>query len=216
MNPFSDADLNSASGPFNSINYLIDQALARIETVCRAKVISCSNSGSLSPIGTVVVQPMVSVQNGAGVASPHGYINNVVYSRWTGGANAIIMDPVAGDVGLLLVCSRDTSAVNATGAPANPGSFRKFDRADGVFFPAGLSGVPTQWVQFIGNKLTANAVTELDLQIGGMTILAVTGAGVNITGTLTVSGDAHISGRDFLTHEHTGVQSGSSNTGGVV
>ncbi|MBP2655014.1 MAG: phage baseplate assembly protein [Firmicutes bacterium] len=39
---------------------------------------------------------------------------------------------------------------------------------------------------------------------------------VTINGTLTVSGDATISGKSFLSHTHSGVESGGSNTGAVV
>lgn len=38
---------------------------------------------------------------------------------------------------------------------------------------------------------------------------------VTINGTLTVSGDATISGKSFLSHTHSGVESGGSTTGGV-
>jgi len=62
---------------------------------------------------------------------------------------------------------------------------------------------------------------------GSATVTAPGGADVNgvqidsagnvtIPGTLTVTGGASIAGKDFLTHVHSGVTAGPSNTGGVV
>ena len=39
---------------------------------------------------------------------------------------------------------------------------------------------------------------------------------VTVTGTLNVQGTTTLQGKDFLSHQHGGVQSGSSNTTGVV
>lgn len=196
------ANLTSGNDAYNAIRFVVDQVLAGLWTISVVQVVSSTNSGSLALTGTVNVQPMVNKVDGQGNGSKRGIINGLTYFRMQGGANAIIMDPVAGDRGLALHASRDISLVKATKKISNPGSFRKFSASDGIYLGGILNGIPTQWVQFIGSKLVANAVTEMDLQIGGSTVVAITSAGATITGTLTVTGDAHIDGKDFITHEH--------------
>jgi len=44
----------------------------------------------------------------------------------------------------------------------------------------------------------------------GSNSVVISGSGITITGTLTINGKA------YLSHEHSGVATGSSNTGGVV
>jgi len=55
----------------------------------------------------VSVQPLVNQVDGQGNPTQHGIINGVPVFRLQGGANAIIADPVAGDIGLLATASRD-------------------------------------------------------------------------------------------------------------
>ena len=57
--------------------------------------------------------------------------------------------------------------------------------------------------------VVVNAQTSLTLEVGGNSIV-INSSGVSITGTLTINGHA------YLSHEHSGVQAGSSNTGTVV
>jgi len=58
-------------------------------------------------------------------------------------------------------------------------------------------------VSIVGNA------SGLTLTLGSNSI-ALTSSGIAITGTLTINGHA------YLAHEHSGVQTGSGNTGGVV
>jgi len=60
-----------------------------------------------------------------------------------------------------------------------------------------------------GNSIVTISETEISLAFGSTTV-TLNSSGVSINGTLTINGTP------FLTHEHTGVQSGTSNTGGVV
>ena len=60
-----------------------------------------------------------------------------------------------------------------------------------------------------GNSIVTISETEISLAFGSTTV-TLNSSGVSINGTLTINGTP------FLAHEHTGVQSGTSNTGGVV
>ncbi len=181
------ADYSSEIG---RLQFVINGALSGIRTAMPVKVVAVSNNGGVSPIGTVDVQPMVSMLDGSGNAWEHGIIHNVPYMRIQGGGNAIIIDPVIGDIGIATVCDRDISTVQKTKKVAAPGSLRKNDMSDMVYLMTIISSVaPTQYIQFDSSGI----------HIKG---------NVTITGTLTNNG-VNISS----THTHGGVQTGSGTTG---
>jgi hypothetical protein len=206
------ADPSSASSHFNTWSFLISQALTKVRTASAVKVVACTNSGGLSPAGTVDVQPLVHQLDGYGQPTPHGTIFGRPYLRWQGGTNAIIMDPVAGDTGLLVCCDRDTSNVLSALAPANPGSLRKFDFADGFYIQAIGAGTPTQFIQFAAAGITVTSPTLITLQAP---TVAVQG-NLTVSGSTTGTGDGVFSGTDVHTHTHSGVTVGSGNTGAPV
>jgi Phage protein Gp138 N-terminal domain len=199
---------------FNTLSFVFWLLMQKVQTNTLVKVLSCTNDGGLSPVGTVTVQPCVNQMTGARQAIAHGPIYNCLYSRMTGGDNAIILDPKEGDFGMMSFCSRDISGVVANQGPANPGSFRMFDWADGVFtMNVPLGKTPSQYVRFSDTdgivivsptKITLQAPTvEIDASslfkvISGATDMDSTfdttigGATVELdaTGTATISGAA--------------------------
>ena len=122
-----------AASEVGRMDYIIRSALSGLRTSMPVKVISVSNSGGLSPIGKLSVQPLVSAVDGNGQAWAHGIIHNVPYMRIQGGSNGIILDPAVGDVGIASVCDRDISTVKNTGGVSAPGSNRKNDMSDMVY-----------------------------------------------------------------------------------
>ena len=89
------------------------------------------------------------------------------------------------------------------GAQSNPGSFRKFDPADGVYIGSLWGATPTTYIQFLSGVLNVVAATGINLSSQGHTL------SINSSGIV-------LDGKVWSSHEHTGVQNGSSNTGGVV
>ncbi len=144
--------------------------------------------------GSVDVQPMVHQLDGAKNAVPHGVIHNLPVWRYQAGGNAVIMDPVVGDIGLAVFAHSDISSAKANKAPSNPGSFRKFDWADGIYLGGVLNAEPTQWVKFLPNggvelvataqvKMTTSGTVLLDAGLVSTTHTLAAGNGA--TGTFT-------------------------------
>lgn len=224
---------SDTTSDFNVISFIIQQALARVRTTVLVKVVSVTNDGELSPVGFVDAQPLVNMLDGAGQAQQHGILLNLVYFRLQGGTNAIIIDPKVGDIGYTVIADRDISAVKSSKAQANPGSFRRFDLADGIYCGGILNGVPEQYVQMNsegvkiadknGNSI---AMTALGIVITGTVIVnnieitgTITGASggtyagnIATTGTVTGS-EVSAGGIALTTHHHGGVQTGGGNTG---
>ena len=175
--------------------------LDRVRANIAVKVISCSNSGGLSAAGTVSVQPQVSMLDTAGNPTPHGIITNVPYFRLQGGTNAIICDPVAGDIGWCNVLDRDTSAFKSSLSISNPGSWRRFDLADSTYLGGMLNAAPTQYIQF-----SSAGITIADMN--GNTIV-MNSSGINLNGMLIPPSSTG----NWQTHIHSGVTFGTSDTG---
>lgn len=190
----------AASSDFNAITFLIQSLMSGMATATLVKVMGVTNSGGVSPVGFVDIQPMVNQVDGVGTAVPHGTIFKCPYQRMQGGANAIILDPQVGDIGVAVFADRDISSATANKAPSNPGSARRFDLADGLYLGGFLNAAPTQYVQFspAGIKIHSPTLVKLeapDVQINCSTLeIAATGSAQVTTPTFTVNGNVVVSG----------------------
>ena len=143
------AGVASASSDYNKIWFTIRQLIGKLCTATVVRVEAVSNSGGVSPIGTVDVTVLVNLIDGLGNATEHGVISGLPYCRVQGGQNAIIIDPQVGDVGVAVFAQRDISAVKASkGARSNPGSRRRYDWADGIYLFSIIAQAPFQYIQF--------------------------------------------------------------------
>jgi hypothetical protein len=194
----------SRNGSANEIDFAVRQILARVHTNTLVKVVAVNAPIGLAGMGSVDVQPLVNLVDGAGNATPQGTIYELLYFRMQGGTNAIIMDPAVGDIGMAGFCSRDISSVKANKAPSNPGSFRRFSMSDGIFFGGMLNGVPSQYIILNSSGVQVVSPTAITLTAPTITL----DGNVATTGTVTNNGHAIDS-----THKH--VDSGGSGLGGV-
>jgi hypothetical protein len=190
---------------YNTLSFVFWLLMQKVQTNTLVKVLSCTNDGGLAPVGRVTVQPCVNQMTGNRQGVPHGEIFNCLYSRITGGKNAIIMDPEEGDLGMMAFCSRDISNVVANAGPANPGSFRMFDWADGVFtmnVPLGVT--PTQYVRFSDTDgIEIISPTKISIQA------PVVNIGTADSATVDIGTNTTIDGKPFLPHTHEGNPPGS-------
>lgn len=200
----------SGGSEYNALRFLFDQSMSETATATVVKVMAVTNSGGISPVGFVDVQPTVNQVDGYGEPVPHGTIHNLPYMRMQGGANAIILDPQVGDLGIAVFAREDISSVKATKAVANPGSSRRFDMADGMYIGGLLNGTPTQYVAFTAAGIVIHSATEVKLDAPSVKINA-SGAVTITSGTLTHNGK-----NIGVDHKHSGVTIGSSNTGNPV
>ena len=230
FNPLGMLRPSSLWGVYNNLRFVVEQALANVQTASIVKIVACSNSGGISPVGTVDVQILANqVSIGAGgqmVGTPHLTMYGLPYLRIQGGSNAVIIDPQPGDIGIAVFASRDITNVKSTKAQANPGSFRMHDFADGIYLGGLLNAVPTQYVQFGSGGVTIVSPDTITLQAPNIVLqgaVAQSGGNVTMAEDLTVGGDvvadltgSTFDGIPFATHKHIGVTSGSSNTGGPI
>lgn len=206
------ATANDSDTEYNTLVFLIQAQLSKMQTVTLVKVMGVTNAGDVSAVGFVDVQPLLYQMTGARQPVAHGTIYNVPYLRLQGGANAVILDPQVGDIGICAFCSRDISAVKESKDTSNPGSRRQFDWGDGLFLGGVLNGVPTAYVRFASDGV--HLVSPVKVFIDAPTV-AITGD-LTVSGTTTGTGDGTFAGIDVQTHTHSGVTSGGANTGPPV
>lgn len=176
----------STWGEFNNIAFLVQQALGKMQTATLVRVESCTNAGGVSPVGFVDVTPLVNQIDAQGNPTPHVTIHNVPYFRLQGGANGVIIDPVAGDIGVCVFASRDISKVKSTKKQASPGSFRQYSFSDGMYLGGMLNGTPTQYVQFSAAGIKIHSPTAVVLEAPDVQILAQT-VEINASTSATVT-----------------------------
>lgn len=197
-----------AASEIGKINFVIKSALSGLRTAMPVKVVAVTNSGELSKIGFVDVQPLVSAVDGSGNVWPHGIIHNVPYMRVQGGSNAIIIDPEIGDIGIATVCDRDISTVKNTGDVSAPGSNRKNDMSDIVYLMTIIGAAPVQYAQFNSEGIKISSPTKITI-VAPTIILSGAVSGISAS----FSGDVLGAGTSLHSHRHGGVLSGTQQTG---
>lgn len=211
------AQAGDAQGDYGALMFAIMQALARVETATLVRVTAVTNAGGLSPVGFVDLQPLVNQLDGAGNAMPHGQLHHIPYFRIQGGTDAIILDPKVGDIGLAVFANRDISAVKASKAQANPGSWRSHDMADGVYIGGLLNGTPVQYVQFSGGGINVVSPNKVSITAPSATVTCDTSE-VTASASATVTAPAIRLGasgqtlREFVTSAFMSLFNGHTHT----
>jgi hypothetical protein len=136
------------NGSYNQHSFVINQHLGRTRTTMLVKVVKVTSNGEVAAPGVIDVQPLVNQVDGSGNQKEHGTIFNVPYVRGQGGDGAVINDPKVGDIGLVTIFDRDSSAAIAAKGKANPGSNRRFSPSDAVYHGGIVNDTPVKYVRF--------------------------------------------------------------------
>lgn len=201
---YGQRDPSDWSGAYNSTDFQIREAIAKIRTNIPVKIIAV-NGGGVGKPPTVDVQIITNQINGVGDKTDHGIIYGIPITRSQGAAAAIIMDPVVGDTGLMSVADRDISANKSTdGDQSNPGSYRRHSLSDGVYTGAAMMPVtPNRYINLNGPGITLSDEFGNTISTGadGVTI---NGLKIDLSGNLTTPGgvQAGTGTADSVTLQH--------------
>lgn len=202
---YGQAGPNAAKSESNTLAFVITQIINRIATVALVRVVRVYNADGVEPVGLVDVQPLVHQMTSQGEPVPHGTIHGIPYMRLQGGASAVILDPKVGDLGACGFCSRDISKVKTTKAAAPPGSRRKYDWADGLYFGGFLNGAPEQYVRFTAEGVDVVSPQRVRIQAPEI----VLDGAVSGTGAAVFTGDVTGAGISLHDHRHTSTSPGN-------
>ena len=220
-----------ANTPLTAVAFIVRQIMALLDTMIPVQVVAVHPGNGTPPTaGTVDVQLLISTLDGAGNSTEQGIVYGLPYFRPQGGPWAIIIDPAKNDFGYIICAARDISnlvaALKAGNSPlVTPGSFRKYNVADGIYVGGALNTVPkcTVWFKPDGTlKISDTNGNVLDTTSGTWVFtgnvemqgtlkvdeLETGEAGLNVTGAITATGEitAKSGGGSSVTlsgHTHT-------------
>lgn len=236
-------DFTTDSSQYNATDFQIQQALRKINTAEPVRVVSVQPGAvgpvgmvSVQPLvnlvtgtgdgmaqSTLYQLPYLRIQGGenAVIVDPKaGDIGLAVYA----------------------MRDTETVKANRDGKAANPGSARMYSKGDGFYLGGFLNGQPKRYVmvddtgitlddgqggklELKGGKLTITAPAGIEstsptevhntpaLTMGGDGAVATMNADMQINGTVTSTGDQVAGSISQMHHTHTGVETGSGNTG---
>ena len=176
------ANYAAGNSQYNALSFMIQQAIReQVNTCIICKVVGVSD-------GYVDVLPLVTQVSGKDEAIAPTTLYHLPFMRYHAGIAAVILNPVVGDIGLAVFAGKDCSNVKVgTSEPVPPASFRDNSMANGFYIGGFLNQAPSVFVE---------------LTQGGAVNITAPG-GVNINGSVTVSGDVVASGKSLVNHTHT-------------
>lgn len=190
------ADEDVDSSDLNRMEFLI-KVLQRDMSTAIPVIITAVQAGDTNAAGYVDARPLVAQLDAWGNALPMATLHHLPYFRLQAGRAGIVLDPVPGDIGLAVFAQSDCSTLKqGQKETAQPGSWRKFDQADG-FYIGGF--INTQIDTYV--RLAQDGSVKITAP-GNVTIDAPS---VSMTGDLYVTGDMTSGGKSYLNHTHMGV-----------
>ena len=160
-------------------------------------IITAVQAGDTNAAGYVDARPLVAQVDAWGNALPMATLHHLPYFRLQAGRAGIVLDPVPGDIGLAVFAQSDCSTLKqGQKETAQPGSWRKFDQADGFYIGGFINTQIDTYVRLAQDgsiKITAPGDVTIDAP------------SVSMTGDLYVTGDMTSGGKSYLDHTHMGV-----------
>ena len=189
------ADEDVDSSDLNRMEFLI-KVLQRDMSTAIPVIITAVRAGDTNAAGYVDARPLVAQLDAWGNALPMATLHHLPYFRLQAGRAGIVLDPVPGDIGLAVFAQSDCSTLKqGQTETAQPGSWRKFDQADGFY---------------IGGFINTQIDTYVRLAQDGSVKITAPGNVTIDAPTVTYSGDIICGGFSYLGHTHTGVHGETS------
>ncbi|MBW5868574.1 phage baseplate protein [Yersinia enterocolitica] len=121
-------------------------------------------------------------------------IYNIPVWRLQRGGSAIIMDPVAGDIGLIAISDVDISVARSARKESVPGSLRNHSQSDAIYFGGVLNGQPTQFIEFADSELNITSPNPVNITCSKANITAPDGVEMqtpllHVSGNITADGN---------------------------
>lgn len=148
----------------------------------------------VAPNLVVDILPLVTRTDPSGAMIDNSPVFNVPVWRLQRGDSAVIMDPVAGDIGLAAICDRDNSIARINRKPSVPGSKRTHSKSDAIYLGGVLNGQPSQFIEFADGAINITTPNPVNITCSSANITAPDGVNVttptmHVTGNITAGGN---------------------------
>jgi hypothetical protein len=211
---------------------MLDKFLAGVDDMLPARVVSFDRASN-----RVDVVPLIALLSTNGEQFPRAQINGLPVFMFGGGNHVLTFNLRPGDYGWIKASDRDLSVFLRRYSQSPPSTLRKHSFSDALFFPDAMRGVTMSgedgahatlqtldgqtrvalWDDRVkitqGSKSVTVGPTNINMTNGSAS-LTMTSTNTTIAGPVVMPDGATIGGIDFGTHKHTGVQSGTSTSGG--
>ena len=138
--------------------FLLRSLAASVRVALPVEVLAVTRTGGVEDVGTVDVQPLIDQQDAQGIRVTHAPCYSLPYIRFQCGANAVIIDPQPGDIGLAVFCDKDISSFMANrGARSAAGSRRIHSLSDGIYIASIITKAPVQYIRFHADGIEINS-----------------------------------------------------------
>jgi hypothetical protein len=127
----------------------------------------------------VDVLPLVATVDADGNQVGSVTIYNLPVWRLQRGNSAIVMDPVPGDIGIVVVSDQDVSVARERRGVSVPGSRRTHSLSDGFYLGGVLNLAPTQFIEFADNVLRVVTPNPLTVECQSAEVNATDSATLN-------------------------------------
>ncbi|EPF2606914.1 phage baseplate protein [Yersinia enterocolitica] len=158
------------------------------------EIVEVTTVGGAAPNLVVDIIPLVTRTDPSGAMIPNSPVYNVPVWRLQRGDSAVIMDPVAGDIGLAAICDRDNSIVRANRKPSVPGSKRTHSKSDAIYLGGLLNAQPTQFIEFADGAINITTPNPVNITCSTANITAPDGVEMqtpllHVSGNITADGN---------------------------
>lgn len=201
--------LQSANKPFRpeetvegplQFEAILAQMMGRQYTATLVKL-DAVRAGGTGPVGFVDATDLIQQLDADNNGIPNVTMHNLPYFRLQGGHNAIVIDPVVGDIGLAIFARKDITAVKRDRVEGKPPSRRQFDPSDGLYIGGLLNGAPTQWLRFLDSGVHIKATSEVTIDATHLQV----NCPITSTGDITDHTSSMQAMRDvYNEHQHNG------------
>lgn len=231
-------DLTSDSTMTDALEFFVSKKFQQINTIILGTVIDVD-----IPNKRLVVKSLINGVNSQNAPINPPNIYDVPYGAVRGGNAGIITHFVPGDNVIIGFCQRQIDATKNTGNSSTPSLFRFFSLQDAVVLSHWSNNEPTIYLKITDDEITIQAtnkpitisstgdvtVNSNNATINSNTLAKIAAPTIELDGNITVSGNltigassfsssgpSTIDGHPFSAHTHSGVTTGTGNTGPVV
>lgn len=183
----------SVGGP-RELEYILTRLIGKAYTATLVKVNEVQE-GKTGPVGLLHATDLIQQMDGNNDGIPNVPMRNLPYFRLQGGANAVIIDPKPGDIGLAVFAQRDISQLKQSREEGPPPSLRTHDVSDGLYIGGLLNGEPSQWIHFLDSgidivatgKITYTTPADYEINAASMTINTEDSVTINAPSSFSVN-----------------------------
>ncbi len=148
------ANYEDLTTEYNALNFIITSIIKSTVNTCYAVTVTKVDTDNQK----VTVKPLIAQIDADNNKIELPEIFEIPYFRYSAGRTAVKLDPVAGDIGVLIIFKSDSNNIK-TGDNSQilPSSFLNYPMYSGIYIGGMLNNDPENYIEIKGDDITINA-----------------------------------------------------------